>query len=882
MNDVAHSITRVGKQEDITKSRNIHPELSQTWTTARCHRLLRPIRSRVELLRKESSRVSRISISNDCPKLEPILRKNAEEQDAIDSSGYADQEWGQARKRPRKTYGGRNRSKKETTGKRTSSTHGSKIWNENTTRSHADRWIPGQISIPTPILRRSRSSLCLNEEDTLPEVIEEAAKTERTRRPQARYITKDGDAHYELAESLRRIRNTTEPNIYNLYDGLYNALETLLKATNNDMRQRVKSLFSMCLRAVPRQIQESEAWMASHAEEQGYKSSLEIPDLLAETYEDLESLGTSDRGWRHLKTVVRAHGIQYIGDVVSEGLVDTRFTIALVKLCVHTASLDEAEKLLDSLISSSKFPPPTSAQSRFDENAELLPLVALEEYARYTARETFLYRKLTELYKAGSLPITWLATTQFGTIWTRAFKSLSFQTSNCDALEFMANVLPLMAEFNLGIEKGVDSNRQIQFLATMKTTLNSILTTVSAISILSNELPASILSCVQQEFRRKRADACIYLMRNTFLEHRSCISGTQDGAAGLLAISNLITGIYGSDGNQILDPKFEDGILDILHRAVNMQPEANPRDEMVRIVTFLRSISQCSGRGAANNGFDYLRIMLNRLQHIVSVRPLDGGHILPRIIVDTAYEFARICPDRKHLEYAEALATKLSRPLFISTESESTVAKHHSGGFRWEEGISEWVTATPVATQKARVGLKKCPEYGYDDTDIDTPCRSMLKRRKLAVTPKQVIRVDFCSITPKHRSPYRHRISDLTPGRNLVHKVPDSARGMASCWSSPAISLISDGAFLNPEGIGRQFVAGEQPTTGFQVQEDDSEDELGSSFISPSKGTSERALKEIRNIERSDSIHNCKSKTETISLTRAFVLTDYSEDELGW
>ena len=105
-------------------------------------------------------------------------------------------------------------------------------------------------------------------------------------------MTDDAEAHGELAESLRDIRQKTTAARYTTYEGIYNGLEALLRATTpvkleTKRRKGARSLFSTSLRAVPRYIIQQEALLQAHMEETGSKSAIESRDISMEIYDQL-------------------------------------------------------------------------------------------------------------------------------------------------------------------------------------------------------------------------------------------------------------------------------------------------------------------------------------------------------------------------------------------------------------------------------------------------------------------------------------------------------------------------------------------------------------------------------------------------------------------
>lgn len=283
------------------------------WTATRCQRLLRPITSRIEALKKDSIRVTAPEIG--IVSIHGIQSEFAESkfQNEFCSTRRegGDPEWVPGRKRVRikRTYGRSRPSQEEARPK------------------HARMQLaPGEISIPTPILSRCYSAPSFK--DCYSSKSEAPIKLRYWKHRQSRHNIKQTGENYQLAEVMKTISKTAHPTRFALYEGLYNALEALLKATDmeaSDRGPRPRSLFSLCLRNVPSYIKEEEQWIASEADGTRSRSILDQQDISTEVYAELESLGTSEKGWKNLMVVARAHGIYLLKNAIAEGLLETKF-----------------------------------------------------------------------------------------------------------------------------------------------------------------------------------------------------------------------------------------------------------------------------------------------------------------------------------------------------------------------------------------------------------------------------------------------------------------------------------------------------------------------------------------------------------------------------
>jgi hypothetical protein len=268
-----HSFTPARRRESTVNIRHFQADPEQKWTAARCHRLLRALTSRVAILNKEIARYTPAPNGGD-------LKATS-----CNANASSSEDWNRKQKRIRRTYSSKG-------AKNGNAQSAPSVTSRNPNSSKGRRsLIPGEISIPTPILARARGE---NMESIPAVAVHDFHEPEnrRNKRSRARYMTDDAEAHCELAESLRDIRQKTTAARYTTYEGIYNGLEALLRATTpvkleTKRRKGARSLFSTSLRAVPRYIIQQEALLQAHMEETGSKSAIEGRDISMEIYDEL-------------------------------------------------------------------------------------------------------------------------------------------------------------------------------------------------------------------------------------------------------------------------------------------------------------------------------------------------------------------------------------------------------------------------------------------------------------------------------------------------------------------------------------------------------------------------------------------------------------------
>jgi hypothetical protein len=393
------------------------------------------------------------------------------------------------------------------------------------------------------------------------------------------------------------------------------------------------------------------------------------------------------------------------------------FCGALASLCVHMSATDEAQRLLSALLSSTIFPLPKTLYETLGQ-----PLVMLSKFTEYTGSTSFQYRQLSGILSNGLLPLDWLATKEFGPVWTRAVQSLSPDLVDEDALAFLDTSLSLLLaaeESNSGQlgRSGATVNAVAQAI---KNTLSSVLTTLSSIVVLSMDTPT-------QNQRKLGTTSPAYEYISTLLRSglpQSRLSGISSSAGTLLLLAYLVVQHERGDFAQ----------TDSYH--ISLLPEylSQVGDNFMDVSTvyndatmFLCQIARCCGRGASSSGFEHIE----RLHRILETQMGDGdiNNVLKSLIVDSAFAFAQQVSDRKHLDYAATLDEKFSARLIkASSDLESlSDCDEDSSGFRWEEGIGEWVTTTPALNNPKRNCVAEI--LSADDSYSETPFRPPPKLR---------------------------------------------------------------------------------------------------------------------------------------------------------
>lgn len=726
--------TPVRRRPSTINNRLQQGDLEKEWTAARCNRLLRALTSRVAILKKDISRLQSVA----CAKSNAV-ESSAGSRLKRGSASPGDDDWAHPRKKVKKTYSAR--GGRTTTASRSAS-DGMQVSLKDGTRLRK-----GDISVPMPILHQATSEPLASQSSTPATANENFNGPEGKGRKRSK--PRDGDALFQLSKTMREIRKSTPPSRYTTYEGIYYGLEGLFRVTaaveEEINPQGPGSLLSMCLRAIPQYITNEEM---KQLERTGSKSAIDRRDVSTEIYDDLEALGSSGHGWKHLKTVVRAHGTQVICTAIQEGLVDADFCGILVSLCINMRAEREAEMLLSALLSAGVFTRPKSVFTRFDDEIATRPLSIFWNFTTRRSCSSYRYRQLSTMIANGLLSISWLATKEFVTFWAEAVREFSSNSIDPDAVAFFNTVLPLLATYG---SPGHRNNRVAEptdavLLEAVQQTFSSLIATLSAVVILSKE---TILHTERSTTSPSNYKEIAVLFRTCLAQWRLYESfNTKDT---LFALAILIVESYDRDSPDI---DLVALLLNHLRHTDRSTQQYTPRRDLDR---FVCSLARCCGRGASNSGFEYLQHSHVLLETLVHSRESDGGIILQEIIVDSAFAFARQVPERAYLDYAASIEAKFHVMRSESVDSSPSEDSDSRPGYRWEEGISEWVVATPAARIEKSASFEE--ESSADGSECDTPFNRSGRR---AQSKYQVRSALITELAPSSDLGYENDYSDTS------------------------------------------------------------------------------------------------------------------------
>lgn len=679
------------------------------WTATRCNRLLRPLSSKLALLRREQQLLHLMEQERNlsrCKASVPsnILRMNNESDEIAAKS---EEVWPSPRpkKRIKRTYSSRDVAqarKKRIAGRQIDQLDNTPLLGIPMIGMSQQAWKGKILEFDHASLSPTTVGLSHSAGATL----SNHASFQMTY------------AHDRLAEHLK------------LIEGISSGLGCFLRATSECSTtvaypSGTRSLLSTCLRRVPKYISDEELEFKADESDNAIGISSTI-------YNDLEAFGSSPRGgWKPLREVVRSHGINLLGAAINQGHITAPEARYFVNVCLRCRAFDEGERLIEYILDAANRTPtsPAPVISVFD-------LVTLDHFARITFRYGFQYRQLTRLLRHGYLPCGWMSGNEMVPCWNRLIASLTkANNESIDAaillrtalsMGYRVSGLPFAASKIHSIRlqaKGLlcsDENSYIpngQRTPTNAPTWNEALdqafcaTSLHLLTVLTTVEIIPSLTSLLETTRSGKADVLQDLALDVLQDFEVNGFETNSGRASQLPrhhdrlyLPVLAAGmVLATAGKK--ERKLNQGIyqhLDLLKCFKTSQEFVDTA------ASFICTIVNCCGQAGSGDAFYYIQEIINlltRRQIFCLGSNFQSRRLFEQIAVTAAVRFSQATSLPKHLSWALDLESTF-HCVRIGHERQTPIKpseRKPRNGFKWEEGICEWVAGTPcIPTPKPK------------------------------------------------------------------------------------------------------------------------------------------------------------------------------------
>ena len=675
------------------------------WTATRCNRLLRPLSSKLALLRREQQLLhlgrqdknflrGKASVPNTV-----VTMYNESWSDGVAAKPKEDWPCPRPRKRTKRTYSSRDIAQ---------------VRRKRIAESQIDR-LDNAPLFGIPVIGMPQQA----RKGRIRESGQAGLSQAPVDLPLSAGATLSKRAGLQTTHAHNRLARTER---LKLIEGISSGLGNFLRATsegsaNTTSSSGTRSLFSTCLRRIPEYISDEELECKSDESENGIGISSTI-------YNDLEAFGSSPGGgWKPLREVVRSHGINLLGAAINQGHITPPEARYFVNVCLRCRALDEGERLIEYILNTANraLTSPAPTISVFD-------LGTLDIFARGAFRYGFQYRQLTRLLRDGYLPCGWMSRSEMVPCWNRLIASLTkannetidaaillrtalpmgyrisglpFAASQIDSIRLHAKGLlcsdegPNLPNGQRRPENALDLNEDLdQAFSATGLHLLTVLTTVEILPSLSSLLDTSGL---------RKADVLEDLALDVLQAFEVNEFETHSGKASQLPrhhdrlyLPLLAAGmVLATTG--IKKHRLNQGI----YQHLNLLTCFEISQEFVdTAASFLCTIVNCCGQAGSGDAFYYAQEIVNLLTRRKVYYPgssFKSRGLFEQIAVTAAVRFSQATGLPKHLSWALDLESTY-HCVRIGQERQTPIRSSERKskiGFKWEEGICEWVAGTP-------------------------------------------------------------------------------------------------------------------------------------------------------------------------------------------
>ncbi|USP78470.1 hypothetical protein yc1106_05744 [Curvularia clavata] len=680
------------------------------WTTSRCNRLLRPLSSKLTKLRKELERpqcisaetrnVSSAFATKGSPHKTTNFTRPAHKPRGFEKA--ADPDWkpdGKSGAAKKTTYGMRGR------GRPVPQRDGSNI---ATTSTNVSR--PGEIAF-TPLI--SRMSGHFHSSPQIP--ISPIRKTAKNRGP--------------LLVTVAPPATDIPGDVHKLVQGSLEAYANLLQATStggDTRRNGTRSLMGVCLRKLPAYIELEEYF--AEVDRLDKEAEEEDRDIANEIYEQLETHfeQAPGHGWRPFRQVVRTHATTLICNAISDEILGLKHTLILITHCLNARAWDEAEQLLLAyapLLDCVTMPINTRADLFDSQKSPFLH--AVKNFVHYTGRHRLLYDLLEHMVALELLPLEWLATDSMRPVWDRLVRSITENDRRVvpsvyrffETITLASMGLPdprlLEDEVTGSISRHFTPSSRAELRQALDTTFSSLLTVLCSIALVNSSRNDNQGQMAAQRVSRVLDTVVVTIATRQDVQDELDLLNPDLNDAQVMAQRGIcitfascllhLEGSLGHSAVMILNTPSCIGIINWIASQYSSK-DVNFASILTQLPSLISSTARGTGRIWQDDGFDQLQRFVTVLMSASGCRLPHKLWTLKRLALESAMEFAHSTGDAEHMAYAHDIERKMQTQgrLMITQSPSKNDSPAISGGFRWEEGIGEWVTCTPFVKQNPK------------------------------------------------------------------------------------------------------------------------------------------------------------------------------------
>jgi hypothetical protein len=475
----------------------------------------------------------------------------------------------------------------------------------------------------------------------------------------------------DIVEGLNAIRRHVPSEPYRIYEAIFHWLHRLLHSTTPQGKQpRGKSLLAMCLRRIPDCIANIDAYDRQQRKDNGEESIWNISDTASDIFDQIETLGADRSGWRPLRLVVRSQAIHLLSNAIVDGLFRPEFCNLLVRLCVHLKGNEEASKLV-AFIHKRQASLLQARSSHFGESKDLSSLWALLDSLQGKKISGPVFECVSALVNGGRLSPSALSSRAFSGFWISSLEGLTSGNAKPHIVDFMCSAIWTLARGHRPQTAECNAIEQ------------ALIRVAAGLAVAALTLESQIIHG-EQEQRISAWRRLVYVLDRSIslIARYKSRKSPQDNASFLLVLARYFAVANSNLANIAVKRRIVDEFEGMAHK---VDIEADHGKQYQQTVILLCTIIQCRRRSSSASSQELLADLYSKLNHEKLPDWFEGG-----LQKDLAFMLAQKTEDLRDLNFAESLSA--------TTPAETKFSTIFSG-WRWEEGISEWVL--PTSPQRA-------------------------------------------------------------------------------------------------------------------------------------------------------------------------------------
>lgn len=711
------------------------------WTAARCNRLLRPISSKIaalrkakrdELTRQNAGFLAAPTGRGSCP-----LGHSADAHAPVSCVDDRDAQWDlspRPRKKIKRTYSSKIKPQVPIPELVSSKSTKDNIYNNGMLRPLHNLVPVGSI---TAQATNSSQGVWEGRDHSQNE---QKAFTQGQCGLEIRSINTSRAARDSSRRIIQQLARREGKDYWKLYDGIQASFEALLKATHSEALAKsegCRSLFSTCLRNVPQYIIEEEHW-----------SKIDDPDcnrdVTTQVYTELENSAIAD-GWKPLREAVRAHGVEMMGSAIADNLIGMDMADEMVSFCVSRGAHKEAQYLIESMIAALGPLDSTNGAPTASIGYQTLIINTLQSFARKTGKYSFLFRKMAALAISDVFSTRWESGLLLKDCWDRMIQSIIWEDDHFGEASALLRTIIRKAYQSASFELSVSVHEVRRRAACSRPGLRSTKSSHATESLGDNSNRSSNLACAdvagpQNGGTNPFAEFLTVLLASDLIRNQGSLNenNAHEGALDILQtmalealqaleLSSLSVGFgqaYSLRLEQLSLPlltfamlstrkgRADEDILDL--QSISLETLASSpgaKNIADKAGIFLCGAARCCGKATSSDAFDFARHIVQQLVDLSSSPVVTklGKDFYSSMAVTAAFAFSQDTSLPTHLDWALSVEHAVSPSNEASLESNiqrtpARVLKGATGGYRWEDGICEWIAKTPALLMDKKSG----------------------------------------------------------------------------------------------------------------------------------------------------------------------------------